>query len=370
LSAGILTSLLLYGNVIRNEDLLVRALSISPSHFFELFFFLFPYAFSMALPFGFVVSVVFLIGKWVADGEILAYRSLGGDVLALLWVVMLFGTLISVISTYSSLEWSPVNRSKFDQLKREILWTQTNLLLEERGEIGFAFHSDEQSKTSEKLNALAGERIRGASLSVFDASDDLWKNLRIVLSGGPKEEVLVVIHARKAFVEKRKDKGELVLDLLDVDLEYGFSTGEKAAGGQFLSFERWKEPIVFQINQEAQQKGVKRMGFTELLSAIERSEDRQFRNEGISLLSKNLSFGTSPFFLGILLVPIGILGGKSEPLIKLSLGLAIGLGFYAMGLLLSGLMGKLDLGFAGWWAPNIVCVLLGMILMIRINGNR
>ena len=33
----------------------------------------------MALPFGFVVSVVFLIGKWVADGEILAYRSLGGD---------------------------------------------------------------------------------------------------------------------------------------------------------------------------------------------------------------------------------------------------------------------------------------------------
>ena len=191
----------------------------------------------MALPFGFVVSVVFLIGKWVADGEILAYRSLGGDVLALLWVVMLFGTLISVISTYSSLEWSPVNRSKFDQLKKEILWTQTNLLLEERGEIGFAFHSDEQSKTSEKLNALAGERIRGASLSVFDASDDLWKNLRIVLSGGPNEEVLVVIHARKAFVEERKDKGELVLDLLDVDLEYGFSTGEKAAGGQFLSFE-------------------------------------------------------------------------------------------------------------------------------------
>ena len=152
MSAGILTSLLLYGNVIRNEDLLVRALSISPSHFFELFFFLFPYAFSMALPFGFVVSVVFLIGKWVADGEILAYRSLGGDVLALLWVVMLFGTLISVISTYSSLEWSPDNRSKFDQLKKEILWTQTNLLLEERGEIGFAFHSDEQSKTSEKLS--------------------------------------------------------------------------------------------------------------------------------------------------------------------------------------------------------------------------
>ena len=324
----------------------------------------------MALPFGFVVSVVFLIGKWVADGEILAYRSLGGDVLALLWVVMLFGTLISVISTYSSLEWSPVNRSKFDQLKKEILWTQTNLLLEERGEIGFAFHSDEQSKTSEKLNALAEERIREASLSVFDASDDLWKNLRIVLSGGPNEEVLVVIHARKAFVEKRKDKGELVLDLLDVDLEYGFSTGEKAAGGQFLSFERWKEPIVFQINQEARSKGVKRMGFTELLSAIERSEDPQFRNEGISLLSKNLSFGTSPFFLGILLVPIGILGGKSESLINLSLGLAIGLGFYAMGLLLSGLMDKHDLGFAGWWVPNIVCFLLGMILMIRINGNR
>ena len=108
----------------------------------------------MALPFGFVVSVVFLIGKWVADGEILAYRSLGGDVLALLWVVMLFGTLISVISTYSSLEWSPVNRSKFDQLKKEILWTQTNLLLEERGEIGFAFTPMSNPKPQKNLMLL------------------------------------------------------------------------------------------------------------------------------------------------------------------------------------------------------------------------
>ena len=371
LSTGILTSLLLYGNVIRNEELLVQALSISSSHFLELFFFLFPYALSMGLPFGFVVSVVFLIGRWSSDREIVAYRSLGGDVLNLLWVVLFFSVLISLISSYSSLEWSPNNRSKFDIKKREILWTQTNSLIEERGELEFAFRAEERSNTSGKLSALAGRRISKATLSVFETSGNNWRNLRIVLSGGPKEEVLVVVHAKKAYVEKNKGRGELILDLRKVDLEYGFTNTVRGGGtAQFVSFDRWKEPIVFQINQENQPKGVKRMGFSELVSSIEQSQDSHTRNQAISLLSKNLSFGTSPFFLGMVLVPIGILRGKSEPFLNVALGLVIGFSFYAFGLFLSGMLANFRLGFAGWWGPNIVCILTGMALMIRINKNR
>ena len=357
--------------MIRNEELLVQALSISSSHFLELFFFLLPYALSMGLPFGFVISVVFLIGRWSSDREIVAYRSLGGNVLNLLWVVLLFSILISLISSYSSLEWSPINRSKFDIKKREILWTQTNSLIEERGELEFTFRAEERSKTSGKLSALAGKRITKATLSVFEASGNNWRNLRIVLSGGPKEEVLVVVHAKKAYVEKNKGRGELILDLRKVDLEYGFTnTGRGGVAAQFVSFDRWKEPIVFHINQGNQTKGIKRMGFSELVSSIEQSQDSHTRNQAISLLSKNLSFGTSPFFLGMILVPIGILRGKSEPTLNLALGLAIGFSFYAFGLLLSGILENYRLGFAGWWGSNIVCIISGMILMIKINKNR
>ena len=324
----------------------------------------------MGLPFGFVVSVVFLIGRWSSDGEIVAYRSLGGNVLNLLWVVLLFSVFISLISSYSSLEWSPINRSKFDIQKREILWTQTNSLIEERGELEFAFLAKERSSTPDKLSTLAGLRITKATLSVFETSGNNWRNLRIVLSGGPNDEVLVVVHAKKAYVEKNKDRGELILDLRKVDLEYGFTKrGGRDGEAQFVSFDRWKEPIVFQINQENQIKGIKRKGFSELVSSIEQSPDSHTRNQAISLLCKKLSFGTSPFFIGMVLVPIGILRGKSEPFLNLALGLAIGFSFYAFGLFMSGMLKNFALGFAGWWGPNIVCMFTGMTLMVKVYKN-
>lgn len=356
--------------MIRNEELLVQALSISSSHFLELFFFLFPYALSMGLPFGFVVSVVFLIGRWSSHGEIVAYRSLGGNIFDLFWVVLLFGILISLVSAYSSLEWSPQNRSKFDIKKREILWTQTNSLID-KGEIEFTFRAEQHSETSGQLGALTGKRVTKASLSAFQTSGNNWRNLRIVLSGGPKEEVLVVMHARHAFVEKNKERGELILDLRNVDLEYGFLSGEADDGeAQFLSFERWRKPIVFEIDQKDKPKGVKRMGFTELLSTIKKNHDSRTRSEALFHLSKNLSFGTSPLFLGMVLVPMGISAGKSESFLNLTLGLGVGLSFYVLGLLFSVLLENIGFGFVGWWCPNIVCFLAGMHLMIITNKNR
>ena len=371
LCTGILTSLLLYGNLIRNEELLVQALSISSAHFLELFFLLLPYALSIALPFGFVVSVVLLIGRWSSHGELVAYRSLGGNIFDLSRVVLLFGILISMVSTYSSLEWSPINRSKFDLRKREILWTQTNSLIDEKGEIEFTFRAEQHSETSGQLGALTGKRVTKASLSAFETSGNNWRNLRIVLSGGPKEEVLVVMHARHAFVEKNKERGELILDLRNVDLEYGFLSGEADNGeAQFLSFERWREPIVFEISQKDKPKGVKRMGFTELLSTIKKNHDSRTRSEALFHLSKNLSFGTSPLFLGMVLVPLGIFAGKSESFLNLTLGLGVGLSFYLLGLLFSVLLENNGLGYMGWWFPNIVCFFAGMHLMIITNKTR
>ena len=133
---------------------------------------------------------------------------------------------------------------------------------------------------------------------------------------------------------------------------------------------RVREPIVFEISQKDKPKGVKRMGFTELLSTIKKNHDSRTRSEALFHLSKNLSFGTSPLFLGMVLVPMGIFAGKSESFLNLTLGLGVGLSFYLLGLLFSVLLENNGLGFIGWWSPNIVCFLAGMHLMIITNKTR
>ena len=62
----VLTLLLLYGNMNRHHEELLLALSLNASLFTSLIMLLVPYAFSLALPFGFCLSVLFCVGKWLS----------------------------------------------------------------------------------------------------------------------------------------------------------------------------------------------------------------------------------------------------------------------------------------------------------------
>ena len=58
-SSSILLGILLYGNLVKHDESLFKAISVSTSSFFYLCSLLIPYALSYALPFGFVLSLLF-----------------------------------------------------------------------------------------------------------------------------------------------------------------------------------------------------------------------------------------------------------------------------------------------------------------------
>ena len=78
LSTLVLTAILLYGNLSKNDEELFRALAISPLLFLELISLMLPFALSLGLPFGFSLAVIFCVGRWSADREVLSY-AIPGD---------------------------------------------------------------------------------------------------------------------------------------------------------------------------------------------------------------------------------------------------------------------------------------------------
>ena len=94
LSTLVLTAILLYGNLSKNDEELFRALAISPLLFLELISLMLPFALSLGLPFGFSLAVIFCVGRWSADREVLAMQSLG--IRRKLWAKPIFLSALAV----------------------------------------------------------------------------------------------------------------------------------------------------------------------------------------------------------------------------------------------------------------------------------
>ena len=109
----ILTIILLYGNLSKHDEDLFRALSVSPLIFLELISLMLPFALSLGLPFGFSLGVIFCVGRWSADREVLAMQSLGMRRASWTNPILISSLVVSLIGIFASLHWSPIARGAF-----------------------------------------------------------------------------------------------------------------------------------------------------------------------------------------------------------------------------------------------------------------
>ena len=98
LITSILLGILLYGNLVKHDEYLLQAMSVSPTSFLQLSSLLIPYALSFALPFGFILALLLCYGKWASSNEILALRSLGKGIFS--WGIPGFSTFARCIFVF------------------------------------------------------------------------------------------------------------------------------------------------------------------------------------------------------------------------------------------------------------------------------
>ena len=146
LSTLVLTAILLYGNLSKNDEELFRALAISPLLFLELVSLMLPFALSLGLPFGFSLAVIFCVGRWSADREVLAMQSLG--IRRNLWAkpIFLSALAVSFIGCFASLHLSPVSRGVFEERVRDMIWQDFESWVEDGREIAFKVDGEGEQK--------------------------------------------------------------------------------------------------------------------------------------------------------------------------------------------------------------------------------
>ena len=347
-----LSGILLYANLSRHDEALLQALSYSSTTFFELIFLLFPYALSMGLPFGFCLAVLFCVGRWSADGEIVALHSLGFNSRS--WQVPLYSSslCISTLCCFASLVWAPLARAQFEERKHELAWENLSVLANEGAEFEVSLRKKVNNGGVKGLDGLFGGEASTARLSVGHASEEEWLNMRILLIDD-KGNFLTLIHAKKALVSKDLASGIAQFNLSGIDLEK-LDFREEKNSHRFVSFEKWKQPLEVSL-YSGNRLGLnpKRLPVHQW-HMLKQNKESKLPDSAWAHLNKSLALGCSPFFLSFLLIPLGLNKGKKDKANNLFLGVCACLIFYLLGYAGFRFLG--DAGW-GWWISSFLAVL-------------
>ena len=359
-STSILLCILLYGNLIKHDDSLLQAVSVSKYSFLRLCSLLIPYALSYALPFGFVLSLLFCYGKWSSTKQILALRSLGQGVFSWGKPCFLLSFIVSIFTLYVFLDLGPRNRAKFDREKSRIAWANINNLLETQNSIQFDIgDTSNRAYTLANLSDLSGEEIETVSLTVGEVFHDTWSNVRITLTG-KDGSILRIVNSRTVNVEKSTDNSKLILHLNHVDFESPINDSEDF----FVTFEKWDNPLIFDLGKKNNEPNLKRISFGKLLQ--ESFANRPQSEIAKVMIQKNFALGCSSFFLCTVLLPLSVRAGRKESMSNIAFGLLFSVSYFGCLSIFEDIAYSQNCPFF-LWIPNIFCFVVGIFLLLRFD---
>ena len=362
ISTTILLGILLYGNVVKHDEYLLKAMAVSPYSFVKLFSLLVPYALSFALPFGFILALLLCYGKWSSSNQILALRSLGSGIRSWGIPTLFLSLIVSIFSVFIILDWGPKSRAVFEHQKSNILWTNINSLLEKEKEVELKLVKDNTILTNKNLDALSEESISKVSLSVGSTDNNNWYNLRILLYD-ENNNLVKIINSKSANASVSNDNTKLLLNLKNVDIQ---SSDNDQYQNLFIFFEQWDEPLVFEINNRNDKLNIKRFGLRELF-AVANSQSLE-SDEAKVLIHKGFALGTSSFFLSLMLLPISIKSGRKESISNLSIGISLAVIYYVALIFLEELSLSHTQPFF-IWIPNSLSIIIGSYLLYEFESS-
>jgi lipopolysaccharide export LptBFGC system permease protein LptF len=272
----------------------------------------------------------------------------------------LLSFIVSIFTLYVFLDLGPRNRAKFDREKSRIAWANINNLLEAQNSIQF-----DLGDTSSRANALANlsnlsdEEIETVSLTVGEVFHDTWSNVRITLLGKDRS-ILRILNSRSVNVQKSKDNSKLFLYLNHVDFESPVKDSEEF----FVTFEKWDNPLIFDLGKKNNETNLKRISFGKLLQ--ESFSNRPQSEIAKVMIQKNFALGCSSFFLCTALLPLSVQAGRKESMSNIAFGLLFSISYFGCLSIFE------DIAYSrNWpfflWIPNVFCFVVGLFLLLRFD---
>jgi lipopolysaccharide export LptBFGC system permease protein LptF len=325
-----------------------------------------PLSLMYTIPWGFLSAVLLVFRKLSSNQEITSFRVAGLSLVRLSVPVFVIGALLSGLSLWLNLKVVPNSKADMFQLVYEQASRDPDSLLKP-GVVQGDFGGDDMKKLL--IEGKDENWVEGFNLYLLpQASEKTGKKggrkqaAEVAAKPDEKSSGVTFIHAKRAALSVQQGKSQLRVKLEGAYFE---STNEK--GEIDSAFAGYAEPIVIDLkNPEERKAKANSMSNEEIRQEIANnpklSKTRKVKMQAEITTRYSLSMACLAF--AFVAVPLGLQSRRRDTSFGLVISLLIGTGYFLF-VMLADSFKTHAAATAMLWAPNVVCVLLGLFLFRR-----
>ncbi len=307
-----------------------------------------PLSLMYTIPWGFLSAVLLVFGRLSSDQEITSFRVAGLSLVRLSAPVFVIGILLSLLSLWLNINVVPFSKASSKQLIYEHAARDPDSLLKP-GVVQGDFKGDATDVQKLLIEGKSGLWVEGFHFYILPQTEE-----------GAGE--MTYVHATRAALTIDPIKSQL-----RVKLEDAYFESRDREGKMELSFAGEAEPLLIDLKTPQDRKlSVSSMSNDQIRHematnpTLSGDKKRKMQRE----IMTRYSFSMACFAFAFVAVPLGLQTRRRDTSRGLIISLLIGSGYFLVTMLADQF--KTSLGMAmTLWAPNILCVVLGLFLFRR-----
>ncbi|MEI6715538.1 MAG: LptF/LptG family permease [Verrucomicrobiota bacterium] len=358
IAVGVLSVVLVLGNVLKQLLELLINQSAPPEFIFTFIAFILPFSMTFTIPWGFLTAVFLVFGRMSAEHEITAFRSSGISIWRISAMVFVIAALCAAVCMWINVDVAPRAQTRMKEALYELATSRPMSM----------FDNDKV------IDAFPGHKI------YIGASDGSQLSNLLVYELNAENEPMKVIFAKRGVLHPDAANRRLLLDLFDARYEQRDEANPSSLSRirQGITIKKTTLPISLEELYERSKKGrpLSSLTIAELKSRIE-SEDADARrsekdkagdaSEARTEWSKRFSFALASMAFGLIAIPLAVTAQRKETTVGFLLSLLVAFTYFFMIIMVQWVKRKPE-----WhpellmWSPNILFFSLGLYLFTRL----
>ena len=304
-----------------------------------------PYSLMFTIPWGFLSAVLLVFGRMSSDQEITSFRVAGVSLSRLALPILIIGALLSALCLWINVNVVPLAKASLGEMIYEQAKRDPRALLNP-GIVQSKFQNQKVFVEEREGDSLNGFHL----YQITDATADT------------PPQIDAYVHAGQVSLVVDEEKKQLRLKLIDTFIET-----KQDSGMSKYAFAGEAEPWLFDFGSEENRR-VRSSAMTngEITAYIaenptlENAEKVKFRAE----ITKRYSISMACFSFACMAIPLALQSRRKDASGGLIFSLIIATGYFLFTVLADEF--ETDLGATiVLWAPNVFCILLGLLLFRR-----
>lgn len=323
-----------------------------------------PFSLMFTIPWGFLAAVLLVFGRLSADNELHAFQMAGRSLARLSLPIFVVGAVLSGLCWWLNVNVVPRARATLEDMLYEAVKRDPRALLDP-GIVQSRFR-DQKVFVERK----EGDTLYGFHLYQIKDDENLPRGpnarRRKKQEEAEKKAPNAYVHAGKVSLIVDQESQNLRLTLEDAYLETWREDGTPE-----IAISSQAEPWLFDFSKTRFRKpraaAKTNQEIVEFLAHDTKLNEQQrihFRSE----ITRRNAFSLACFALAFIGVPLGITARRKDTSTGLALSLAIGGGYFLFTLLAGEWKSADETAITALlWAPNVLCIALGLLLFRRIR---